>query len=99
MRARVEAAAGGWRISTGRSSTLTTWAGASTVSQWHRFSSCRTLPGNGCWLMKRNASSEMRFGSTPSSCALFCRKWRASSGMSSLRSRNAGNLNRMTFRR
>ena len=32
---------------------------------------------------RASAASEMRLGSTPSSRALFCRKWRASGGMSS----------------
>src|ERR1700692_3051558 len=74
-------------------------AGAITVSQLHRFSSCRTLPGNGSDAKNPSASSDTRFGSTPRSRALFCRKCRVSSGMSSLRSRNAGKRKRMTFSR
>src|SRR5690606_34315590 len=49
----------------GRSFTSITCAGAITVSQWHTFSSCRTLPGKSKAESTRSAASEMRLGSTP----------------------------------
>ena len=77
------------RTSGGRSFTSTTWPGAITVIQWHTFSSWRTLPGQSCAARNCSAASVRRLPSTPRSRALLARKWRASSGMSSRRSRSA----------
>ena len=83
----------------GKSLGSITWAGAITVSQWQIFSSWRTFPGKLNKFIRDCAASEMRLGSTPNCWALCCKKWRVNVGMSSLRSRSAGNRKRITFKR
>jgi hypothetical protein len=53
------------RSSGGRSATSTSCPGAMTVSQWQRFSSCRTLPEKSSAQRCFRAASEKRLPSTP----------------------------------
>ncbi len=60
------------------------------TARWITFSSSRTLPGQSCCISALIAASEISGTGRSSSAHTFLRKWNASAGMSSRRSRSAG---------
>src|SRR5690606_29962951 len=88
-----------WRIAAGRSATWICRPLASTARRRQRFSSWRTLPGQGSSRSAARAPAANRLGSRPASTLAWARKCVASAAMSSLRSRSGGKLRRTTSRR